>query len=373
MLKILKEYSYLFCLGSSILLFSFLYFAGWLPEDVLKNLGEKGRAAEHMTFVEKAEDFTIAEELEILSEHFIPGKAEGKERRTIKQIIWEVFLMKNYSENEENQEETQMIENVDKTESEIKKDLVEVVEAENSNEQTKRDEISEKESMIQIQGQLNPGKKQELETGKPGDNDKKEWIFQTKDNTYFDDALFIGDSRTEGLREYGNLGKAEVIADSGMSIYRLWKESYTIKGKKQTLEEVLTNYRFNKIYLMLGVNELGYDFEQTKKRYEEGLEKIREKQPEAIIYLQANLHVTDEKSKDSEIYNNENINRMNQMIRELAEKNHLIFLDVNPLFDDENGNLSKEFTVDQAHILGIYYIDWANWILEHCAVLKEKA
>jgi len=38
------------------------------------------------------------------------------------------------------------------------------------------------------------------------------------DTTYFDDALFIGDSRTVGLAEYGNLGQAEVLADSGMSV-----------------------------------------------------------------------------------------------------------------------------------------------------------
>ena len=40
--------------------------------------------------------------------------------------------------------------------------------------------------------------------------------------SYFDDALFIGDSRTVGLYEYGDLSHALVIADSGMNIYKLF-------------------------------------------------------------------------------------------------------------------------------------------------------
>ena len=57
---------------------------------------------------------------------------------------------------------------------------------------------------------------------------------------------------------------------------------------------------------------------------------------------------------------------MNQGLKELAEEKGYFYLDVNPIFDDEKGNLSKEYTVDQAHILGKYYGDWVNWILQYC-------
>ncbi|MBR5579152.1 MAG: hypothetical protein IKW28_09195, partial [Lachnospiraceae bacterium] len=194
----------------------------------------------------------------------------------------------------------------------------------------------------------------------------REPVIFTSDNSYFSDALFIGDSRTEGLREYGNLGQATVLADSGMSIYRLWKATFTIDNKKQTLEQILTEKKFGKVYLMLGINELGYDRDQTINKYREALSRIEEAQPEAFIFLMANLHVTDEKAKNSDIYNNTNINQMNQRLEELAKEKGYMYLDVNPVFDDENGNLSKKYTVDQAHILGIYYTDWGNWILEHC-------
>ena len=39
---------------------------------------------------------------------------------------------------------------------------------------------------------------------------------------HFQEVLFIGDSRTVGLYEYGQMGEADVFADSGMTVFKLW-------------------------------------------------------------------------------------------------------------------------------------------------------
>lgn len=192
------------------------------------------------------------------------------------------------------------------------------------------------------------------------------------DLSYFDDALFIGDSRTVGLHEYGNLGSAEVVADSGMNVYKIFeKEFVTVSGEKKQLETILLERQFGKIYLMLGINELGYDFDRTVSRYADLLEKIRGLQPEALIFLEANLHITGAKSEDSPIYTNENINRFNQAVEQMADGQRVFYLDVNELFDDEDGNLAEMYTVDHAHVLGKYYTDWVDWILEHAVVFES--
>lgn len=190
-------------------------------------------------------------------------------------------------------------------------------------------------------------------------------VFQA-DTSYFDDALFIGDSRTVGLSEYGDLGNAEVVADSGMNVHEIFDKRFvTRSGEKKSLEEILSEGQFGKIYLMLGINELGYDFDYTVAKYGKLVEKLRETQPDALIFLQANLHVTAGKSAASDIYNNENIDRFNQAVRQLADNRKLFYLDVNELFDDEEGNLSEDYTADNAHVLGKYYADWVEWILAH--------
>lgn len=197
--------------------------------------------------------------------------------------------------------------------------------------------------------------------------------FFTADRSYFDDALFIGDSRTVGLYEYGDLGNAVVLADSGMSVYKIFKQSFSLdSGEKLTLEELLTQKTFGKIYIMLGINELGYNFDQTVRIYKEMLATIEAAQPDALIFLQANLHITEKKSGTSSIYNNANINRFNSEIEKMTDSKKRFYLDANELFDDENGNLSTEYTVDESHVLGKYYTDWVDWILQYAVTLNNN-
>lgn len=191
-------------------------------------------------------------------------------------------------------------------------------------------------------------------------------VFYTADRTYFDDALFIGDSRTVGLYEYGNLGNAVVLADSGMSIYKISTQTFKIQGgEKVSLDSLLDQKQFGKIYLMLGINELGYSYEQNVKLFKELVTSIQEKQPDARIFLEANLHVTEKKSSSSDIYNNANINRFNDAVCQIAEENSFIYLDVNERFDDASGSLASEYTADEIHVLGKYYVSWVEWLLEH--------
>lgn len=186
------------------------------------------------------------------------------------------------------------------------------------------------------------------------------------DISYFDDALFIGDSRTVGLYEYGGLGKAEVFADTGMNIYKVFTEEFELQnGEMVTLETALQTMDFGKIYIMLGINELGYDFEQTVARFSETIDTILKYQPKAYIFIQANLHITKEKSEESEYFTNSNIDKYNSAISKLSDGKQIFYLDANPLYDDEEGYLSTEFTTDHAHILGKYYVDWVDFILQN--------
>ena len=185
------------------------------------------------------------------------------------------------------------------------------------------------------------------------------------ENPDFTNVLFIGDSRTAGLSEYGDLGQAEVFADSGMSVFNLFDSRVKTKsGIKLTLREVLSRRQFQTIYLMLGINELGYEYSSIIKKYQSVVDTIQSLQPEAILVLQANLHVTGNKSASSSTYNNEKINRLNSGIQTLAEENSCFYLDVNPVFDDENGNLKADYSTDGSHVLGKYYSVWVNWLKE---------
>ena len=208
-----------------------------------------------------------------------------------------------------------------------------------------------------------PAENSLAEAGNPAGEEQAPRSFVTVDYDYFNDALFIGDSRTVGLMEYGNLENAAFFADSGMSVFSLQSKKVSMPERgKVTLEEILLEKPYGKIYLMLGINELGYEFEVIQKKYQATLEYIRSFQGEAVIFLCANLHVTEEQSHKDPIYNNANVNRVNEMIAGLADSVNYFYVDVNELFDDENGNLDEEYCSDSFHVYGKDYKSWIDWL-----------
>lgn len=193
--------------------------------------------------------------------------------------------------------------------------------------------------------------------------------FQDAPEGYFTDALFIGDSRTVGLSEYGGLEEATFFADSGMSVYNIDDKTISLpEVGTVSFDSLLHQVSYGKIYLMLGINELGYDRAETVRQYGALLKRIQEAQPQAVIFIMANLHVSAQQSQRDDLYNNRNIDEFNRRIQPLADDKTVFYLDVNELFDDENGNLREDYTADNAHLLGVYYMDWGNWLATKAVV-----
>jgi len=193
--------------------------------------------------------------------------------------------------------------------------------------------------------------------------------FTAGDKAYFDDALFIGDSRTVGIKKFGTLENADYFATTGLNLYKIFvTKMKTDDGQQITLEEKLQHNVYGKVYVMLGINELGYNFDTTVEKYREFLEYIRSLQPDAILYVCANLHVNDLRNQVDEIHNNAAINRMNEVIAGFADQKNTFYLDVNPVFDNENGNLSDDYISDDSHLKAEYYEQWCAWYCENVII-----
>lgn len=188
------------------------------------------------------------------------------------------------------------------------------------------------------------------------------------------DALFIGDSRTVGMMEYAGLTEANYFCSIGMNVFNIKKNRVSVPSVgKVTLEELLSNKKYGKIYIMLGINELGYDFQSIINKYGDLLDFVNGKQPNAAIFIQANLHVSKKRSDSDKYINNKNIDRLNSELSKSANGKSTFYIDANPLFDDKDGNLSLDKTSDNAHLYARYYTEWGEWICKETAkVLKER-
>lgn len=203
------------------------------------------------------------------------------------------------------------------------------------------------------------------------ENGQQTGSFTQVPESYFDDALFIGDSRTVGLDEYGGFQESTTFfAKTSLTIYDLFEEpekfAQLADGTKATLEEALTERKFGKIYIMLGINELGRGTtESFFNVYADAVNRIRMLQPDAVIFIQGIMRVGEEKNNTDAIFNNTNINGRNQAISLMADNRTIFYLEVNDAVCDENGNLISDYTFDQIHLKAKYYQLWKDYLFAH--------
>ena len=202
-------------------------------------------------------------------------------------------------------------------------------------------------------------------------------VYKTVEDDYFSDALFIGDSRTVGMFEYGGLEEITTFyASKGLTVYKLLDAQIVdVPGQlqKQTIEEALLNNSFRKIYLMVGINEMGTGTVETfAAKYGEVVNRILELQPDAILYIQAILKVTTERSGQGDYINNEGIAARNEAIAQLADNKRVFYLDAIPAVCDETGGMEPSYTFDGVHLKAQYIGLWKEYLKAHAIDLSEE-
>ena len=211
---------------------------------------------------------------------------------------------------------------------------------------------------------------EEPQPTEPSEELPKEVVYNTVDDSYFDDAVFIGDSRTVGMYEYGGLEETSTFyASTGLTIYKMFDSKIVAvpgQKKKITVEEALSEKQFAKIYLMIGINEMGTGtVESFMKAYGEAVQHLQQLQPDAVIYLQAIMKVTTERSGQGDYITNEGIEARNEEIAKLADDEKIYYLDVNPLICDETGGMVASYTYDGVHLKAQYIPIWLDFLKEH--------
>ncbi|MBR4200521.1 MAG: lipase [Oscillospiraceae bacterium] len=186
---------------------------------------------------------------------------------------------------------------------------------------------------------------------------------------YFNDALFIGDSRTVGQACFGPIDGATYFATVGLGTYKIDGAISEVPGTEGLdFASVLGMKQYGKVYIMLGINELGNDVDYTIGNFRNLITRIQTAQPNAIIYLEANLHVSLSRHSTDAVVNNTIINTLNAQIGTLADNQNIYYIDVNPIFDDAYGCLTAEYTSDGTHPYAKHYAEWAEFIRQHAVI-----
>ena len=141
---------------------------------------------------------------------------------------------------------------------------------------------------------------------------------------YFSDALFIGDSRTDGLRLYSGIQGADFYCYKGLTIFEVDERKIVeLNGSTYSVVEALEKGpQYAKIYISLGVNELGYyNDDAYHQAFSEFLDTVKTLQPDAIIYLENLVPVNPQKCaeyKQPYYVNNDRVAAYNAIYPQLA-------------------------------------------------------
>lgn len=251
-----------------------------------------------------------------------------------------------------------------------------------------QEEIKEEKEEKEKKPKEKDGKEPEEETPKeetpkeeaPKEEEPKEDVenpdFQLVDESYFEDALFIGDSRVVGFGLYSGLDKTTVYAHKGFQIYTFQTKQLvdTPTGKITVPEALLLQQGlFKKVYIMFGLNEMGWGTdEQFAQYYYNVIDTVKGTQPDAVVYVQSIMHVTKEKSESSPVYSNEAIDARNEQIKKIALNENVYYLDLNEIFTDEDGALPVEFSGDGVHLKAMYIELWKQYLMAHGIVREES-
>lgn len=173
------------------------------------------------------------------------------------------------------------------------------------------------------------------------------------DEGFFKGALFIGDSITEGISAYGILSDANVFAIKGLTIAKAEKEIDTIANKKP-----------EKIYILLGSNDLLYGMDSIKftSEYAEFTKLIKDKLPETKIYIQSIFPVSKDVENKKPMLSNSRIDEFNRELKSMAEQQGFNYINVSDLLKDESGIMKKGYSSDGIHVKYHVYSIWLNCV-----------
>ena len=130
---------------------------------------------------------------------------------------------------------------------------------------------------------------------------------------------------------------------------------------------------FTKIYIKVGLNELGFGTEENfESKYAELIAKLREYEPRAVIYVHAILPVTAAKSSKDKAHNNPNITERNASLKKFAESQKAYFIEASPDLSLEDGSLKPEMTSDGIHLRPEDMKVWREYLCEHAIVIQQQ-
>ena len=188
------------------------------------------------------------------------------------------------------------------------------------------------------------------------------------DDSYFANAVFIGDSRMEGFRNASGITQGTFLTAIGLNSSDMGKQIISTSDGMISVYQGLSGRQYDRIYLMLGANDLGYyPWEDFQPAFENVLNQFHQLQPRATIYVCSVIYVDESRiAAGYEYDNNNNVRTINGYILSACEKLWFTcYLNLNEIFSNGYGALIPEASNDGIHLYPKYCEQMLAYLKSH--------
>lgn len=194
---------------------------------------------------------------------------------------------------------------------------------------------------------------------------------------YFADTAIVGDSISYIMFQwetlYNYLGDPVFMVRGGSSLNGIVRDYMQIyyKGTEARLEEAILDAGVNKVFIMLGQNDLRYrTIEETMESWEIILQRIREKTPDVEVHIQSVipewLGTFDPNDRNIKIA------ACNEELKAFAEKNDCRYVDIYRYVEDHTGKMATTYELDKSiHMNEAGCYSWMQ-ALKAYALLEQR-
>ncbi len=189
---------------------------------------------------------------------------------------------------------------------------------------------------------------------------------QRAGDDFFSDACFIGNSLVDGLSYYSEIDAGAFYSTTGMTVLSANSkyDFYSPIGTYETAVGAAAAGDYSKVYIELGINEIGMEVSRFKAYYAAIIDKLQNSLPDADIYI-LSLTPVNTKRDSGGIFTRANVNAYNGALKKLAIEKGCYYLDCVTTMVDETGFLSDRDTWDGVHFYEHKYLEWEDIIRTH--------
>lgn len=187
------------------------------------------------------------------------------------------------------------------------------------------------------------------------------------EDSYFDDAAFMGNSLMDGFRLFSGLTTPDYYTATSMSVLGATsKYCVTLdNGNAGTMVDGLTQKTYGKIYILLGINEIGLDVSYFIEQYSAMLDAVMAVQTDCTIYVMGISPVSAAKSSAGDSFNMTRIGEYNEALRQMAADKGCYYMDLVEALADDSGYLPAAETTDGVHFSANLYGVWLDYVRHH--------